>query len=391
MIACLISASKTLELASSLSHRVEEGPAGEVYLDDAAPLPQEGCRIGVARSRLVARVAAESADVGGRVVVPAGREAEFLAPKPVSALRPTPETAAALERWGVRTAGQLAALPGGEVAARLGKEGWLLHQAARGEDERALVPRRPERAFSEGAGFDWPVADLASFSQLALPVLARLAERAGACRRLEVTLSLEPNGTERRVIELAAPTSDARTWLAHLCLELERRPPRRALAGLDVGGKPEERRAAQLSLFGPPGLSPDELSTALARLAALVGPDRFGTPRLVDSLRPEAFELAPYAPPPPPEQRPAVELEAAETLLAPRVVRPPRRVAVEGEPPRRVDGRDVARFAGPWRLLEGWWGKNAVERDYWDVELSDLTLLRLYRDRRGWFCDGLYD
>ena len=49
--------------------------------------------------------------------------------------------------------------------------------------------------------------------------------------------------------------------------------------------------------------------------------------------------------------------------------------------------------AGPWSLEEGWWSDAPVDRDYWDVELSDGGLYRVFRDRRtqAWFADGLYD
>jgi hypothetical protein len=49
--------------------------------------------------------------------------------------------------------------------------------------------------------------------------------------------------------------------------------------------------------------------------------------------------------------------------------------------------------AGPWTLEEGWWNEQPVERDYWDVELSDGGLYRIFRDRTTgeWFADGMYD
>jgi protein ImuB len=49
--------------------------------------------------------------------------------------------------------------------------------------------------------------------------------------------------------------------------------------------------------------------------------------------------------------------------------------------------------AGPWTLEDGWWNKQPVERDYWDVELSGGGLYRVYRDRKtgDWFADGMYD
>ncbi len=60
--------------------------------------------------------------------------------------------------------------------------------------------------------------------------------------------------------------------------------------------------------------------------------------------------------------------------------------------PTEIHGQ-VRVAAGPWSLEESWWSESPVERDYWDIELSDGGLYRIFRDRRGeaWFADGLYD
>ena len=49
--------------------------------------------------------------------------------------------------------------------------------------------------------------------------------------------------------------------------------------------------------------------------------------------------------------------------------------------------------AGPWSLEDGWWTDAPADRDYWDVELSDGGLYRIYRERAAgaWFADGVYD
>jgi protein ImuB len=49
--------------------------------------------------------------------------------------------------------------------------------------------------------------------------------------------------------------------------------------------------------------------------------------------------------------------------------------------------------AGPWSLEDGWWTDVPAARDYWDVELADGGLYRIYRDRAAdkWFADGVYD
>lgn len=49
--------------------------------------------------------------------------------------------------------------------------------------------------------------------------------------------------------------------------------------------------------------------------------------------------------------------------------------------------------SGPWTIEEGWWAESPAARDYWDVELMDGGLYRIYRDRvsGSWFADGVYD
>lgn len=412
-----------LSAAEAFSPRLEEAEPGVVFLDVAGEPDEKGlalgllararrerlpARVGVAGGMAAARAAAESCEEDGWELVPAGQDQAFLAPRPLSCLRPPAAAARTLERWGLRRVGELARLPEGEVSSRLGRDGWLLHRAARGLDARPLVPRRPASSFSDGAGFDWPISDLSSFTAAAAPVLLRLAEKLAerglASRRLELAFELDPQGREARALELAAPTADARTWLALLALELERHPPRAPVTGLSALAVPEEPRAAQLTLFGPPALSPDALSTTIARLAALVGEDRVGCPAAKDTRRPESFGLKTYAPPPPPEQ--SVEGAGEVTraaFTAVRVLRPaaPLEVLCVGEEPRRARSLDpslplcgdVVVAAGPWRMLEGWWGEDPVERDYWDLELSDQGLYRVYYDlrRKRWYADGIYD
>ena len=49
--------------------------------------------------------------------------------------------------------------------------------------------------------------------------------------------------------------------------------------------------------------------------------------------------------------------------------------------------------AGPWRIFGEWWGESRFARDYWDVELSDGGVYRLYHNLPddSWFVDGVYD
>jgi protein ImuB len=384
-------------------------------------------RIGLAASKLAARVAANLPDSPS--VVPDGEEAEFLAPLPLERLAPEIEIAEILERWGIRSIGELARLPEGEVASRLGELGRELHATARGIDPRPLAPRVPPLVLTEGMDLEWPLATLEPFLFLGHAALERLVARleaqALACTRLEIVLKLDPDGCDARAIRLPAPTRDAKTLLTLVRLELEARPPGAPVAGFAFTAEPDQPRRAQLALFGPAALSPDRLATTIARLAALLGADRVGSPQAVDGHRPERFALASYAPPPPPDL--AHPPKAGRGLLAVRVLRPPLPLEVESRE-SRVESEDspiqnpkskiqnvsdlrllslktsspdatppisgsIKIAAGPWSLEEGWWSQEPAARDYWDVELSDGALYRIYRDRKdgAWFADGVYD
>src|SRR5262245_32065757 len=431
-----------LEVAECFSPRIEDAGEGVAYADleghakiaagesmeslardilRAAEKSGLPARVGVAASKLAARIAAGLPDTPS--VVSEGEEAHFLAPLPLERLAPQMEIAATLERWGLTTIGELAKLPEGEVASRLGEIGRELHASARGIDPRPLDAYLPPPSFTEGMDLEWPLATLEPFLFLANAalerLLARLESRALSCIRLEVTLKLDPDGCDARAIALPAPTRDAKTLLTLVRLELEARPPGAPVCGFVFTAHPDSPRRAQLSLFGPAALSPDRLATTIARLAALLGADRVGSPRAVDGHRPERFTLTDYSPPPPP--RFASPRRTGRGLLAVRVLRPPVPLDVTVSfsypesshcHPERPEGSvrpismkaatpdssppisgSVRVASGPWSLEEGWWTETPADRDYWDVELTDGALYRIYRDRQtsAWFVDGIYD
>ncbi len=344
-----------LEAAETISPRIEDAGGGLAYIDtegmdrsfsserslgqslaaavEAAGLPS---RIGIAGSKLAARVAADSPD--SPFCVPPEREAVFLSPLPLSRLNLTPrpplqlergwpeaggEVTETLRRWGLKTIGEFAKLSEGEVVARLGEPGRMLHQAARGIDPTPF-PRTAPPSFAEGMDLEWPLVAVEPFLFVARAALERLAERlcaqALACSRLSLELKLDPDGVDARALDLPAPTREVKTLLTLVRLDLESRPPGAPVVGFRFDARPDRPRRAQLSLFGPAAISPGELATCLARLAARLGAGFVGQPAAADGHRPERFAIAPYDPPPPPDLRPP--LRASRGLLAVRVLRP---------------------------------------------------------------------
>lgn len=361
-------------------------------------------RVGIAASKLAARVAAELPK--SPTVVEAGKELEFLAPLPLERLTPELDAATTLKRWGITSAGELAGLPESEVASRLGELGRELHYAARGIDPRPLIPRVLPPEFREGMELEWPLVALEPFLFIASAALDRLSKRMEiqgfACKRLELTMNLEPDGFHARAIDLPAPTRDVKTMLTLLRLELEKTPPGAPVIGFTLVAHPDRPRRAQLSLFGPAALSPEKLATTIARLISLLGEERVGMPMAVDGHLPERYAIGDYAPPPPPNLR--NQALKSRSLLAGRVFRPPVPVEVIT---RESDGQlqitsinsstdvsgNVRISSGPWRIESGWWSDTPAAREYWDVELERGGIYRVYQSAASadWYVDARYD
>jgi protein ImuB len=364
----------------------------------------------------------------GLTVVNPGSEAAALAPIPVGILEYVQAHAAlsALKRWGVKTLGALAVLPASELAARLGQPGLVWQAFARGQDVRPLVPALPEERFESSVELEWPIEGLDPLSfvltRLLEPLSTRLERRDRGAAALHLALGLvtchddqHPSaGTHTRSLQLPSPIRDVRTLRTLILLDLESHPPPRAFERVTVLIDPTPGRVVQHTLFTRAHPAPEQLSTLIARLTALIGHDRIGRPAVVDSYRPGAFEMEPFKTEHPASASPALNATASSTVnivsALRRCRRPvPARVAVaDGRPVavtadrRGLAGGHVLACAGPWRTSGNWWEQSPVvdgrsstywNRDEWDVSLSDGAVYRIFRDRvtDGWWIDAIVD
>lgn len=117
--------------------------------------------VGVSTTKLVAKLASDSAKPDGLLVVPPGRELAFLHPLPVRRLWGVgPATFARLARFGVETVGDLAALPEATLVGALGKAaGHHLHEMANNRDERPVEPDRELKSIGVEETFPRDVDD----------------------------------------------------------------------------------------------------------------------------------------------------------------------------------------------------------------------------------------
>ncbi|MGE0594679.1 MAG: hypothetical protein AB7G23_02580 [Vicinamibacterales bacterium] len=334
-----------------------------------------------------------------------------------------------LHRWGIRTLGELAALPADAVAARLGPRGLRWHRLARGTDPRPLRPLPPEERFEQACDLEWPIEGREPLAfvlaRLLEPLSAQLERRDRGVAVLRLRLHLITREVHERALQLPTPLRDPVALRTLALLDLESHPPDAAIDRVVVSVDPTPGRIIQYSLLTRPLPSPERLSTLLARLQALVGEDRCGSPLPVDSWAPGACAMTPFAP----VDRPSTPLSttplsttllstaplstaplstaplSTPSALAPALRRfrrpvPVRVRVVDGQPVHVLTDRPGLRggrvrvCGGPYRSSGHWWmTEDAWDRDEWDMTLEDGVTYRLARDQAtgAWSFDGLFD
>ncbi|OEU89520.1 DNA polymerase IV [Streptomyces oceani] len=117
--------------------------------------------VGLAPSKLLAKIASEDAKPDGLVIVPAGTERELLAPMPVRTLPGVgPAAEETLRRAGISTVGEIAATDEAELLRLLGRaHGSAVHGMAAGVDDRPVVAERDAKSVSVEDTFDVDLTD----------------------------------------------------------------------------------------------------------------------------------------------------------------------------------------------------------------------------------------
>ncbi|MDE2483184.1 MAG: DNA polymerase IV [bacterium] len=244
--------------------------AGDVTLAEASELARTmraevrervGLTIsaGVARGKLIAKIASDSSKPDGLLAIEPGEEAAFLAPLPVGRLWGIgPKTAAKLQNVGITTIGDVAALDDARVRQLFGSWGIEVRDLARGIDRRTVEPERETKTISTEETFEYDVRDERVLANLLKDFAKELAEKLEREDCTAATVGIKIKRADFRIFgrqtHLTEPTRDARRiYRAALhCLQrahLNGTPVR--LLGLRVASLvPGEAR--QLGLFTPP-------------------------------------------------------------------------------------------------------------------------------------------
>ncbi|MFY1616789.1 DNA polymerase Y family protein [Micromonospora sp. WMMD736] len=261
-----------------------EEAAAERLIEHVAQSCLVESQVGIADGVFAAGLAART----GRVVAPGGTP-EFLAGMPVEALGRS-ALADLLRRLGVRTLGDFAALPAGDVLARFGFDGALAHRLAAGRDHRPLAVRQPPADLTVTAGYDDPLdrVDAAAFAARALAeqLHDRLAGYGLACTRLGIEAVTEHGQELHRVwrhdgLLTAAAIADRVRWQLDGWLSGSNgragaRPARPTSGIIRLRLIPDgvvAQAGLQAGLWGETGEERERAHRALSRVQGILGPE----------------------------------------------------------------------------------------------------------------------
>jgi protein ImuB len=413
-------------------------------------LAEAGFRASIAVSANYDAARMKAAAIRGIAVIAAGAEAEALAKLPVAALDLDEERAATFALWGITMLGELAALPEADLVARMGPEARRWHALARGAAEHAFVPMEPVFALEEFCEFESPVEQIDSLLFVGARMIDCLATRASgralALRSLKAEMQLESGATHRVELKPALPSTDRKFLLKLLQLEIGARQPHAAVTALTLHAEAGQQSKMQRGLFAPQTPEPSRLDITLARLRALVGSERVGSPVLEDTHRADGFRMEGFlaaeeqvsklASQQVGRHTPEAKIAArrvrgtqdAQMKDAPRMalrrVRPARTVrvitaamrATRDFPGLKIETRgtpesafrpvafsdrenqyEIAAAYGPWHASGCWWALNGWDSEEWDVlaaaqdGASVACLLTCDRARNAWRLEAFYD
>ncbi|HWD91973.1 MAG TPA: DNA polymerase Y family protein [Verrucomicrobiae bacterium] len=348
---------------------------------------------------------------------------------PISALEPPSEILEILRRWGIQTIGELLALGKDNVAERLGPAVVELFNRVSPDSPRPLKLVAPAEEFAEQMEFENEVETVEPL----LFALRRFVEQLS--RRLELIylvvaefqlqLGLSSGLKYERVFKIPAPTGRIEILFRMLQTHLETVRTDSPIISLCLIAKPSQPESQQFGLFESTLRDPNQFAETLARLTALAGPDRAGTPESISGYKPDSFRMSVSG----------FRSHNEKTLLADGgTARHSARAAksatngTHGVTPPTIKGRSesdvglrlrrfrpplpshielrdgkptllrshvfigpITETRGPFYGSGNWWDVNKWAREEWDIETSDGSLFRIFRSSEGDFVEGVYD
>src|SRR6266566_7904933 len=348
-----------------------------------------------------------------------------------------------LHKWGIHTLGQLAALDKEQLGARLGSEAVRMWERANGQSDRPLRLIRPPESFEENFEFENEIETAEPLLFMLRRFLEQLAVRLSGIYlvaeelTLRITFANPPAVRQdgfaaanrqryERVFKIPQATNDVDLLFRMLQTHLENFRSEHPIVAVALSAQPIRPVSQQFQLFEIALRNPHQLSETLARLVALLGSERLGTPVLEETHRPDAFRMEPFAwavasdssavasakEDVPSGQNPqsgsdSHALRTAHSTPALRRFRPAvsASLLLDEDTLAHVRSAEISgkiiEQRGPYFLSGNWWDEKSWARAEWDVQLENGELVRVNESDppsqsygvagRTWNVDGIYD
>lgn len=320
-----------------------------------------------------------------------------------------------LHRWGIHTLGQLAALDEQELANRLGPVAVQLWERANGNATRPLKRVKPPEVFEEAFEFEHEIETAEPLLFMLRRFLESFALRLGAIylvtKELTLRITFGDKNTYERTFKIPQPTNEVELLFRTLQTHLETFTSDAPIIAVSLRAEPAKPVQQQFGLFETALRNPAQLAETLARLSALVGHDRVGTPVLENTHRPDAFRIEPFEwqlpddegrarPPGAPSE---LRIEVADGTAVGACLPALRHfrhtsaaiVLIDNKQPAHIRSAElhghVHAQTGPFLGSGEWWDNETWRRAEWDVQLENGTVCRCHTDGREWRVDGVYD
>ena len=320
------------------------------------------------------------------------------------------EILAVLHKWGIHTLGQLAALDKKELAARLGPKAIGMWERANGKSQRLLKFVRPPESFEESFEFENEIETAEPLLFILRRFLEQLAVRLSTiylvAKELTLRITFANKQCYERVFKIPQATNDVDLLFRMLQTHLENFRSEHPIVAVALSAQPIRPVSQQFQLFEIALRNPHQLSETLARLIALLGSERVGTPVIEETHRPDAFRMEPFAWAVASAVRSgqfrqsgsdSVALRTAHPTAALRRFRPAVSTSVLLDEDTLAHVRSaeisgkISDQRGPYFLSGNWWDEKSWARAEWDVQLENGELVRVNESEGTWKVDGIYD
>ena len=303
----------------------------------------------------------------------------------LESLAPSPFLLEILKNWGIRTLGALTRLPREEIGQRLGLEALSLWDRAAGRSAKMLQLVQPPETFEESIDFEERLETIEPLLFILRRFLERLSLRIESIylliAELRLMLTLEDGEKVVRILQIPAPTRDVDTLFGIAAQYLETLQTTAPVTSFYLEVMPSRPAGHQFDLFQGGLKDPNRFFQTLARLAALVGNEKVGIPKRIDTHQPDSLQMLM------PElgwsRKNVKKSGRPKTGPGLRRYRPGIAARVElndGKPvlmqSSLISGR-IMEARGPWKLSGNWWDRTRWETKEWDIALENGGLYRI--------------